>query len=448
MGGQVMTKLMKCCLCVVCFLGMVMPIHSVKATTTWNSAVVKSGIYTGVLSQDKKEFMLHTIEVEKDTTKVSIPTTILGAKVTCLGNLLLGKDDDRDRGPVFVCKNAKKIKVSEVVIPETVTALGRKAFCGYESLKKVNIPSGVKVIPYAAFCSNGIKSIQLPKQLTWIGTSAFSDCKQLSYLNIPDGVTIGDKAFEYTGLSNVSIGSKVNLGKLCFANTKISTVKVSKDNDWILKEGAILSKDRTQLITAIKMDKAYVIPNSVKTVKDDALNGMNITSLTIPKTVRNVGKYAFSNNQKLKKVIIKGSPSMKAYTFFDCNALKTVEAKNIKKISSYMFGYCRKLNKIIWGRHLTQVGRYAFSNCNFKKIVLPAKLKKLGTGAFCDNKKLKAISIVKGNTSFSVSRNCLLTKSKRILVAIPSGKSFVVPKGCKFVSEDCFTNMKKVKRIA
>ena len=97
--------------------------------------------------------------------------------------------------------------VTEVVIPEGITALSHEAFGGCTSLTRITIPNTVTSIGNEAFfgCKNLVE-ITIPKGITAIGTGTFYDCTGLTHIAIPGTVTsIGWLAFQNcTGLTDVT----------------------------------------------------------------------------------------------------------------------------------------------------------------------------------------------------------------------------------------------------
>ncbi|MBQ6346291.1 MAG: leucine-rich repeat domain-containing protein, partial [Clostridia bacterium] len=96
----------------------------------------------------------------------------------------------------------------DVVIPNSVTVIGEKAFYECDSLTSVSIPDSVTSIGEDAFyrCSSLI-SVSIPDSVTSIGEDAFYRCSSLISVSIPDSVTsIGEDAFyRCSSLTSVSI---------------------------------------------------------------------------------------------------------------------------------------------------------------------------------------------------------------------------------------------------
>ena len=87
---------------------------------------------------------------------------------------------------------------NELIIPETVTGFGERAFQGCSSLPSAVINAVTTTIPKQCFykCSS-LESVVLPESLTTIQAFAFADCTALNSVNIPATVTsIAKTAFQ------------------------------------------------------------------------------------------------------------------------------------------------------------------------------------------------------------------------------------------------------------
>ena len=103
-------------------------------------------------------------------------------------------------------------EIKDLVIPNSVTSIGERAFWECSGLTSVTIPNSVTSIGWDAFggCS-GLTTITIPNSVTSIGGGAFMSCLGLTSVTIPNSVTsIGDGAFsDCRSLTSVTISSGV-----------------------------------------------------------------------------------------------------------------------------------------------------------------------------------------------------------------------------------------------
>lgn len=134
------------------------------------------------LNPDKKSYSVTGIGTCTDVDIV-IPSVYNELPVTSIG------------GWAFVRRTA----IESIVIPESVTSIGERAFQGCSSLIDVEISNSVTTIGGYAFVDCvSLTNINIPRFLKTIGDSAFEGCLGLANIMIPDSVTnIGCFAFAY-----------------------------------------------------------------------------------------------------------------------------------------------------------------------------------------------------------------------------------------------------------
>ena len=202
-------------------------------------------------------------------------------------------------------------KINKVVIEDGVTRIGSRAFWSCLSLTSITIPNSVTSIgDYAFFNCGNLTSITIPNSVTSIGEDAFESCTVLTSITIPNSVTsIGEKVF-----------------KNCLCLTSIILEKGNVEYDSRDNCNAIIETKSNTLIAGCKNT---VIPNSVKSIGDNAFDGCSVlTSITIPNSVKSIGKYAFDCCTRLTSITIPNSvKSIDKYAFYICKNLTSITFK-------------------------------------------------------------------------------------------------------------------------
>ena len=111
------------------------------------------------------------------TTSIVIPSTLGRIPVTSIGVNAF------NQGVMVNDEWVRRVDLSSVVIPNSVTSIGRQAFAG-NSLTSVLIPNSVVTIETVAFPGNNLISVILGNNVTNIGTNVFAANHNLTTVTV------------------------------------------------------------------------------------------------------------------------------------------------------------------------------------------------------------------------------------------------------------------------
>ena len=262
--------------------------------------------------------------------------------------------------------------LTEVVIKDGVTEIGKDVFQGCVGLTKVTIPDSVKKI----------------------GTWSFYMCKGLKNVDIPANMEIGDSSFRQSGLEQVTV-SGGSVGNYAFH--RIDNLKKISINCETIGEEAFSGCDSLTDIT---------LGSSVKTLGRAVFYTCDaLERVEIPSTVTDIGEKTFYSCPALKEAIIRAG-TVKAGTFYNCRALTTlIISDNATLDASFTVGNTHAngtLETVKIGKG--EIGKSAFSNCtNLTTVELGDGVTSIGTSAFLKCTQLSSIAIGSGVTSIGTS---------------------------------------------
>ena len=288
--------------------------------------------------------------------------------------------------------------LTEVVIEDGVTEIGKDVFQGCVGLTNVTIPDSVKKI----------------------GTWSFYMCNGLKNVDIPANMEIGDSSFRQSGLEQVTV-SGGSVGNYAFHRSE--DLKKITVNCETIGEEAFSGCDSLTDIT---------LGENVKTLGDKAFYTCDaLERVEIPSTVTDIGEKTFYSCPALKEAIIRAG-TVKAGTFYNCRALttliisdnatldasftvvntyakETLETVKIERgeIGISAFNSCPKLTTVELGNGVTSVGDNAFSKCTaLKSINIGDGVTSIGKNAFNGCTALTNANIGSGAIGESAFNGC------------------------------------------
>ena len=262
--------------------------------------------------------------------------------------------------------------LTEVVIEDGVTEIGKDVFQGCVGLTNVTIPDSVKKI----------------------GTWSFYMCKGLKNVDIPANTEIGDSSFRQSGLEQVTV-SGGSVGNYAFHRSE--DLKKITVNCETIGEEAFSGCDYLTDIT---------LGENVKTLGDKAFYTCDaLERVEIPSTVTDIGEKTFYSCPALKEAIIRAG-TVKAGTFYNCRALTTlIISDNATLDASFTVGntYAKETLETVKIER-GEIGNSAFSNCTRLTTVEPGDgVTSIGTSAFLKCTQLSSIAIGSGVISIGTS---------------------------------------------
>jgi len=392
--------------------------------------------------------------------KLSIPAAVDGLTVTCVD-----KPEER---------TGKWTALTQLVLPDSLRFIGERAF-EKNQLKELKIPAGVERIGDAAFVPDGKNTL---KKVTFLGAKTELGKGIFGYTLDPnqllDAANAGNSLL-FTNLMKeydddpskwqdyYAAGATLSAPELtvvCWPGSTADRLYLSSTKKnylkWTAENVRTAPAEKVLGQGVVGTDETIyelIIPEGVEEIADGAFAGTALSRVSLPSTLKKIGKDAFSGCVGLTG--IKLPPDLEEIgegAFEGCTSLAEANLPDrITEVPDRLFRNCKALKKVkVQKAALTRIGEQAFENCGLlTDFPLKAGLREIGKGAFMNtgmkNGKVPDTVKVLGTQAFAGTGITALTLPAG-LTEIPDGlcmgceslKSVKIPAGVKRIGTDAF----------
>ena len=290
--------------------------------------------------------------------------------------------------------------IKKLTIPDSVDNINLAAFYKCRLLESVNLPNSLRKVGQISFSFTKLTEVTIPKSVIVIEYGSFYQCSQLKKIefeNESNLLCIEPFAFAKTSIEKVDLpNSCISLGEYCFANCENLKIFNIKKDSYLEKIGQGCFKgtqiEEFTLPLYIKtFDLSYTEAKVVNVANDCqylnqfySLSSTQITTITIPPTVRTITKHAFFCCSSLKEVKIfnlsdSNLNEIEIAAFYGCVSLTTFDLpKTVRTFKSECFkntpNYNAQINLIVDDKEIC-IENNAFENSGITSF--KSKSKKL-----------------------------------------------------------------------
>ncbi|MGC7184554.1 leucine-rich repeat domain-containing protein [Metamycoplasma hominis] len=427
-------------------------------------------------------------------SKVTIPKEYQGKNITEIGNgafsnsfinsvSITGSIKEIGERAFLGCRNLEEVilneglekigvraflntKIESITIPDSVKEIGSLAF-NFSKISHISINSNNKNFEIKdnflidknnkkilAYLDKKTTKVTIPDSVKEIGDSAFLGCRNLKEVILNEGLEkIGAAAFRSTKIESITIPSSLKeIGYLAFDFSIISHISINSYNkNFKIKDNFFIDKNNKKILAYLdKKTTKVTIPRSIKEIGKGAFSGCaNLEELILNEGLEWIDALVFdfskishisvnpnNKNFEIKDNFFIDKNNKKILAYLDKKTTKVTIPSLIKEIGKGAFSGCANLKEVILNEGLEKIGDEAFSNTNIESITIPSSVKEIGKGAFSSCKNLEEVSLNEGLEKIGAEA----FRSTKI-------ESITIPDSVKEIGGYAFSDCENLKEI-
>lgn len=316
---------------------------------------------------------------------------------------------------------------------------GKKVLTASKKLENIDyqVREGVITICDQAFQDKGLNSITLPDSVIAIGDRAFANNDDMVYCNIPISV-------KYIYENNPWGG--------CFNIKRMDC----ESSNFQIKDGILYSSDFQVLygmiywFTHISVDfrTKKICGNAFWSNRKQYCNYIkNITLFNL----LDIGGAAFNACESALFDIKNNIEKINEGSFWDCKSLISIDLSNIVCVPESAFRLCKNLRDVRFSNELYSIEHHAFSGCSSLTVIdIPQKVSFISDDAFDGCSNLNSINVNQENINYCSIDGVLFNKCVTKLIKFPARKRiehYTIPDTVCEICDRAFENCTTLKTI-
>ncbi|KAK8896292.1 hypothetical protein M9Y10_014189 [Tritrichomonas musculus] len=277
------------------------------------------------------------------------------------------------------------LAIESISIPSSVTTIEEHAFFHCDTLQQVIFQndSKLRTIGKEAFSHSMLEKLVIPRHLTTIGENAFSEIFshfKVDFADDSDLLSFDEHSFSYSPIEELTFPP--NLRELkegwCAFTSKFVHILISPQNRFFshsnLNEKLIVGKSNLN-------NDFY--DNLVFASRD-------IDYALIPSNIKNINHYSFHQCRNLREIEFEKNSELNSignFAFNDTSLAEISIPSSVKHIGKFAFS-CRNLKKVTFPEdsQILSIGECSFMDTQIDKVEIPISIRKIGPEAFnCRN---------------------------------------------------------------